>query len=1085
MVATFSWKGVVEGDDPHTRSVMPPRLVLPLSGLLLISVSLAQAFKTHPDIHGDRLVFTAESDLWMADVKTGEAWRVTSDKGIESNARFSHDGSQIAFTGNYEGGMDVYVMPTQGGIPRRLTYDQSGDDWFGSVVAGWSQDDKDILFTTSGKISAGYLEQHIARQLFKVSAKGGLPVLLPVPRVNFAALNADGHTLAYVPTQSDWMNWFRYEAGRAEKIWLTDLRTGKFTRLTDFPGRDTQPMWIGSQIVFLSERSGNNNLWQLDPATKAVKQLTFYKDIPVKDPSTDGKRIVFQLGTDLAIYDPATGKAATVPLQLHSDRIHARPFQFAVAEADAAALEPAAKRVALVARGHLVTVAAEESSMRALVDDSAQRVQNPSWSPNGKQIAYLSDASGEEEVYLVGDTDQATPRQLTHGLHGQNGSIVWSPDSTRLLIGNRTGDIWLVDANNGEMRRVVHDAGQLGSSSIETDFRFSPDSKWVAYSSSVNTITSTVSLYEIATGKSTPLSDLTIDSWSPTFSSDGRYLYMLQQRSLTPQWGGNNHKMVVTYEAQVAGLALVADIGTPFDADTSTNKDFRIDLEGIEDRYFDLGVPAESYLQVLAIPGRLLLQGREVVDAYDISSKSLTHLAPKSNMLDLSADSKKLLLKGPNGYQIVDPTGAAVSDTAGALKLSDLTVRIDLEAEWRQIFYESWRACRDFFYDPNMHGADWNAIKAKYEKELPYVGARWDLSMICRDMLGELNVGHTAAGAYFDFFQRPSRIGVLGADLVWDEAAGAYRIQHVLTGNPWNPDQRSPLAGIGMNVRDGDYLLSIQGQKLRKDQDPAALLVGTAGHTIAVTVSDSATGRPRTLKVKPVGNDQDLRLQDWVNSRRAYVEKMSGGQIAYVYLSDMGGTGAKQFAQQYYPNVDRPAIIVDVRGNGGGNISGNVLNDLGGRISGYFSYRAGGIYRREAWAPLGHVAAVTNEYAFSDAEYFSEFFKRMKIGPLVGHRTGGGLVGSTGYNLVDGGVIYVPNYGAWVPGEWVVEGRGAVPDYEVDQDPTSVMAGKDPQLDKAIQLLLDELKKHPFELPDHPAYPIKKGGSRGEPPPKG
>jgi tricorn protease len=1056
---------------------------------------------TRPDIHGNQVVFTAEGDLWLADVTTGDARRLTSDPGVETYAHFSPDGTQIAFSANYDGGTDIYVMPASGGIPRRLTYDASDPDWWGAVTLGWTPDGKSVLFRTSDKMSAPYDEQLMTQQLYTVPATGGLPTRLPVPKGSFAALNTDGHTLAYAPSSNEGMSWSRYQAGEADQIWLTDLQSGKFTQLTNSIWVDTQPVWVGSSLYFASERGGVRNLWKLDPNSRKTTQVTSSTDVPVRYPSSDGRRVVFELGPRLAVFDPATGVARVLPVQLHSDHIHARSFEAPVTESGGASIGPTGRRVALVARGHLVTVPTGEGSMHTLVSDSSQRVQNPAWSPDGKQIAYVSDATGEEQLYLIDDADGATPRQLTRGLTGEHGTPVWSPDGRYLLLGDRAADIQLIDAATGAAKKVAHNEGALDSGDVQNDFSFSPDSKWVAYSVSLGSPISTVELYEIATGKSTVVSDSAIDTSSPVFSPDGKYLFMLQRRSLSQEWAPVSHRMSYKYERKVTAFALAAGTGTPFQPkdedetdparkpdeakkaekpDEASTRETKIELDGIRDRYFDMGVPAGQYTTLFALPGRLLLQSDKSVVALDIASKTVTPLANDVHLIQLSRDGKKLLVSGSAGPQVIDPSGGLVPSGTGALKLSGLTVTVDPVKEWRQIFYESWRVGRDFFYDSKMHGVNWNAIKTKYEAELPLVASRHDLSLLTRDMISELNAGHGFAGAQSEFQSRPARAGLLGVDLTWDSAAGAYKIQHILRGDAWNPESRSPFAEPGVNVHEGDYLLKIRGNPLKKDQDPAALLLGTAGHTVSVTVNSLPTlAGAHTLSVTPLASDRDLRLQDWINGRRRYVEKVSGGQIAYVYLQDMGATGANQFAEAYYPNVDKPGIIIDVRGNGGGNISGNILNDLGSRITGYFSFRAGGTFRREGWAPLGQVVAITDEWAWSDGDYFSEFFKRLKIGPLVGHRTAGGVVGSSGYRLVDGGGIGIPNYGAWVPGEWVVEGRGAVPDYEVDQEPAAVMAGKDPQLDKAIEIILNNLKQHPFRKPVHPPFPVKLGGSRG------
>jgi len=481
------------------------------------------------------------------------------------------------------------------------------------------------------------------------------------------------------------------------------------------------------------------------------------------------------------------------------------------------------------------------------------------------------------------------------------------------------------------------------------------------------------------------------------------------------------------------------------------------------------------------VEGKLLLQAGPTILSFDIASKALTPLVNGAQAIDLSKDGKKLLVSSGGGLRIIDAAGGPAAPGSGAVPLAGLTVTVNPVAEWRQIFEETWRLGRDFFYDPNMHGVDWKSMKSKYEAQLPLVATRDDLTRVQKDLISELNTGHCYVGGPTSFQPKAARPGYLGVDIVWDAAEGAYKIKHILRGDTWSPESRSPLAEPGLNIKEGDYLLKVRAKTLTKNEDPAEALVGSAGLTISITVnSKGSLEGSHTVSVVPIGSEAGLRLQDWVNSRRAYVQKASGGQIGYVYVPDMTEQGSNSFAKYYYPNVNKPAIIVDVRGNGGGNISGNLLNDLASKVTGYFHGRAGGEYRREGWAPLGQVVAVTDQWAFSDGEYFSEFFKRLKIGPLVGHRTGGGEVGSGGgYRTVDGGSVYIPNYGAWVPGEWVVEGRGAVPDIEIEQDPAEVMAGKDPQLDKAIEIILDNLKKHPFKRPEHPPFPVKLNGSQG------
>lgn len=1047
----------------------------------------AESFLTRPDIHGNQVVFSAEGDIWLGDIGSGQAHRLTADAGTETEPRFSPDGTQIAFVATYDGGMDAYVMPVSGGIPKRLTYDVMGVD-----VLGWAPSGDRVLFRSSSKQYCSSVETFSTQELFLVSVKGGVPVKLPVPRGSFASINSDGKTLAYVPASNEWMNWFRYEAGEADSIWVSDLSARTFKKLTNSKGVDTEPVWVGDTIYFVSERTGVRNLWSLNPSSKGVKQITNSSTLPVRHPGSDGKRVIFELGPGLAVYDPGTGKAVELDIHLQSDRVHQRAFEVPVSSGVAVTIGPSGKRVGMVVRGQLVTVAAGEGTMNTIVSNSAQRVIGAAWSPDGKSIAYVSDASGEEQIWLVDATGSSAPKQLTHDLRGQHSAPVWSPDGKHLLIGDRETTVQIVDAMTGAAKTISHSEFGTSYDEVASAFAFSPDSKWVAYLENGQRFITHACLYNIESGKSTIVSDPEVDTGSLSFSPDGLYLYLLQLRDVKMGREAISSQFVHQFTSKLTAVVLSSSTPSPFapkneeeadaqkKAEAADPKNMKVDLDGISDRLIDMKAPAGQYQYVLAAGSRILLIGQGSLLAYDPNSKSLTPLAAGVTGAALSSDGKKLLVVTPTGSQVVDAATGPFPPTQGAVKTAGLTVSVDPVKEWKQIFYESWRVARDFFYDPNMHGVDWNAVKAKYAAQLQLVGDRSDLTRLLSNMVSELNTGHCYVNGPSPFAERDARSASLGVDLEFDKAAHAYRITRILRGDSWNL-ARTPLGEPGTGVKEGDYLLKIGQDALREDQDPAALLLGTAGRGIAVTVnSKPSLDGARTLNVVPIPSDIGYRHLEWVRSRREYVDKASGGKIAYVYIGDMVEAGMDDFAKQYYANVDRPGIIIDVRGNGGGAISGSLLSRLNTKITGYFTFRSGGNYRREGWAPLGRVAAVTDEWAFSDGEYFSEYFKRLKIGPLVGHRTGGGEVGSGGgYTLVDGGSIYIPNYGAWTGNEWIVEGRGAVPDYEVDQDPASVMAGKDPQLDKAIQLLLDDLKKHPFEMPKHPPYPVKTGGSRG------
>ena len=1056
-----------------------------------------RAFLTSPDIQGSRAVYTAEGDLWLADTETGATRRLTTDPGVETRAHFSPDGSQIAYSANYDGGTEVYVIPAEGGIPKRITYDATGAE-----LLGWTPDGASILFRSHCKQISSYVAKFSEFEVFSVPISGGIPTKVKVPSANFAALAPDGHTLAFVPKSSEWMNWFRYQAGEADEIWTTDLAKGTFKRLTTYEGVDTQPVWVGSQIYFISERTGIRNLFKLDPGTKKVTQITFSSNEPVRNPSSDGKKIIYEIGPKLGVYDVASGAAHTLEVHLNSDRIHARPFLYPVSAFSQIEIGPSGKRVVVVSRGHLATLPAGEGVAHVIAGGGVQRIQNAIWSPDGKKIAYTSDLSGNEELYLVDPSEGAQPKQLTKGLGGELFDPAWSPDGKYLVVGDRQNQIHLVDATTGVIKLVAKSEAGMAYDSPNGDYAISPDSKWVAFQQPVPVGLPQLYLYEIATGKTIQISDPTIGTSSPSFSQDGRWLYCLQVRDINPATDLVSGLLFADNTVRVSAFALRADQKSPFldkneeESETlkedgpADGKKMVVDLDGLSDRILDMKVPAGRYAKVLAQGGRLLLLnaiappiiGAPIpfeLNSFEIGTKSFSTLTGGVAGISLSSDGKTLLIGRGGSAQVVDAGTGPFPPTQGVVK-SSATFSVNPEEEWKQIFEESWRVARDFFYDPNMHGLNWNAIHAKYSAQLPLVGSRSDLLRVQKDLISELNTGHCYVGAPGEFARRPSKIGLLGADLAWDAAEGAYKVARILRGDKWDPANGSPLAAQGLGVKEGNYLLKIDGVTLTKDQDPAAFLLGKAGAKVSITMNSkpSLTGA-QAYTITTLANDADLRLKHWIEGRRKYVANASGGKIAYVYISDMQGKGAADFAHDYYANVEKPGMIFDVRGNGGGFTADQFFAQIAARQTGFFSTRNGGALRVQAWQPLGHLAAVTDEWAFSDGEWFSEFWKRLNLGPLVGHRTGGGCVGSGGgYALVDGGQIFIPNYGAFEPGAWVIEGRGTVPDYEVDQDPAALMAGKDPQLDKTIELLNAEIEKHPVTRPVHPPYPVKPRGSR-------
>lgn len=1071
----------------------------PYTLVLLTSVSAVGfgqgTFLTRPTIHGDQVVFSAEGDLWTTSLSSGVTRRLTSDPGLETYPYFSPDGSQIAFSGQYDGGYDAYVMSASGGIPKRLTYMPGM-----ARVQGWAPAGQ-VVFRTNRE--APFAEF----KLYRVPAAGGVPVKYGIPKSELAAVAPNGQVV-YVPTSWEWANWFRYRGGSADDLWLHDPANGSFKRLTDDPGVDTTPTWCNGAVYFVSERDGNSNLWKLDLASRKTQQVTRFTSGAVRYPNSDGSKVVFQHGAKLAVYDPSTGKAADLELELNSDRIHLRPQQARVAQAfTTPSLGPTGKRLAMEVRGQIVTVPAESGEMRVVEDKPGTRAMFPAWSADGKKLVFVSDRSGENELWVTDSAGGSEPKQLTRGL-GANPPTPprWSPDGKWIALADREARMMLIDTATGAID-VVDQGNFTGSYDTGQNYRFSPDSRLLAFDRQEEGWIGAVWLYEIASRKKVMVSNPLVASSGPSFDASGKFLVFLADTNLDPVVGGMTSKFGFDKMSRVILAPVLDDTASPFlpkvddeGADPQKKEDKKdepapavvYDLEGARSRLIQAPLPAGRYVQVEAIPGKLLVlaaagpslqvsgNGGYELYSFDIDKQSFNRVGSGFSGLALSADLKKLMIRAGGAVGIVDAGAAAIRAEDGRVDLSPYAVQVEPLQLWQQAFNESWRLVRDFFYDPGLHGVDWNAMRTKYQAMMPFVASRPDLTQLIKDMVSELNAGHAYVGAPAQA-SRAVPMGYLGADFEPVPGASAVRIKRLLRGDDFNPGLISPLLEPGMKVKEGDYILAIGGRRVQPNEDVQALLVGQRGQVVTVTVNSSPVMEgARTVRVRPLSSESDLRYQDWVMGRAAYVRKHGGENFGYAHIPNMGTEGLIGFSKGHFPNVMKDAMIYDTRFNGGGWVSSLLIENINLRPQQWWKPRHGGYWTRESWANIGYKAAICNEDNFSDGELFIDTWKRLKLGPVVGKTTGGGEVGSGGgYTLIDGGWIYVPNYAGFSGDEWLIEGRGAKPDYEVDQDPAAVMAGRDPQLDKAIELLKGMLQKHPIVKPKHPPFPKKAGFSDG------
>jgi tricorn protease len=1069
----------------------------------------------HADVHGDTIVFTYEDDLWLVPASGGDARRITRDGGREYLAKFSPDGKWLAFTAQYDGGNDVYVMPATGGVPRRLTYHPADNR-----VLGWHPDGERILFRSNRAWPRR------GEEIYLISINGGMPERVPVDRAGLTAFSPDGHKIAYNRISREERTWKRHQGGTAQDIWMGSLDAGDFHKTTDWPGTDNYPMWHGDAIYFLSDREcGTLNIFRRD-AGGAVTAMSDYCDYDVKYPSLGDGKIVYQYGERLHLLDLADGTSREVPINVVSDRVRIRPELVDVSPRSGSfSLSPKGQRVLLEVRGELVSLPAEEGSPINLTRTTASREKNAAWSPDGKWVAFISDRTGEEEVYVVDARGEKPWRRLTRNGDGFRNQPVWSPDSKYLLFSDLRLRLNLLNVDQEQL--TVIDQGDYDDGwerwGIQ-DYVFSPDSRWIAYTKLEQSVNESIFLYDLESKQHTRITGELTEDFSPSFSPDGKYLYFLSHRTFNPVMGfvDQNHVfldmckpyLVMLQDGEPSPFA-PKDDGTSSDdneanddekdsnddekkekeKDQEKAKPVKIDLVGIERRIVEVtGVPAGNYFRLTAIDGGLLYLKREglqflkyqnVSDEttdkldlyhYVLKDKETKKVLPDIANYHLSADGKKLVYRSGNQYGVVD-AGKEAKVGDGEIALKDVRIEVDRSAEFLQIFNEAWRIQRDWFYDPGLHGVDWVSIGEKYRRFVPDCGNRGDLNYLIGEMIGELNAGHTyVGGGDVQDEARKVPVGMLGADFAIEPGAERYRIARIYPATPGDPDERSPLDEPGSPVKEGDYLIAIDGQDITTSDNVFAHLVNKADKLVTVMVNDRPTrDGARTWRTKTLGTEWPIRYRAWVNHNRASVDEASGGRIGYVHIPDMMGPGIIELAKVYFPQYHKQGFIIDERYNGGGFVSDMIIDRLERRVWSINQPREGKPQPNPERCFHGPWVVLINEDTGSSGEWFAEAIKRKGLAKLIGMRTWGGVVGIEPHQpLVDGGRTTAPQFAPYgIDGTWPVEGHGVDPDIEVQNEPGDVLRGRDAQLERAIRYVLDELERADFTIPDRPDYPIK------------
>ncbi len=1061
-----------------------------------------------PDIHDDKVVFVYAGDLYLVSANGGMARRITSNKGYESFPHFSPDGSLIAFTGQYDGNTEVFVIPSEGGIPKRLTYTATlGRDDIGdrmgpnNIVMGWTPDGKNIIYR-----SRRYSFNSFTGQLFLVPVNGGPSKEIPISKGGFCSYSPDGKKMAFNWVFREFRTWKYYKGGMADDIRIVDFDTKKVEKITDNPSQDIFPMWIGNKIFFLSDRDRTMNLFVYDLNTKQQKKLTGYTDYDIKFPGFGKDHIIWEKGGYLYKYDVNSGAVDQIHVQIANDEKWSRKSWVDASKwLSSVDLAPNGERIVVGARGDIFSVPAQKGITLNQTESSGVNDRDAYWSPDGKYIAYISDATGEFEIYIRNQDGTGQPVQLTSGLKTYIFDLAWSPDSKKILFNDKKQTLRYVDIDTKKVVQV-----DQSDEAPWYSYDWSPDSKWITFTKAEKGMTK-IRLYSLETQKTYVLTDGWYESNNPSFSSDGKYIVFTSARDFHPIY--SQVEWDYAYEDMTRIYLITLQKGTPSpfapendvvkvdeekptaaaekkekkkgkkesDSEKEGKKDITIDLDGIQDRIVGLPVKPANYYNVNCVGDKVYyiryssMGGGSVFAMYDLKKKKETELG-KGLSYTLSPTNKKMLvMKGKRG-QVIDLPAGKVQITE-PVDLSNMKVLVDHHQEWQQIFDESWRQMRDFFYAPNMHGLDWQAIHDKYAVLVPYVNHRSDLTYIIGEMVGELSVGHS----YVINGDRPQperiKTGLLGGRLSRTES-GYYRIDKILKGANWDNSLRSPLTELGAGVKEGDYILAVNGHPVNEVDNIYMLLVGKAGKTVELTVnSQPSTAGSRKVLVKPIADESQLYYYDWVEGNIRKVSEATNGEVGYIHIPDMGPEGLNEFVKHYYPQLLKKGLIIDVRGNGGGNVSPMIMERLLRTIT-YVTMHTG--EKKGDVNPVGTFigpkVALLDKYSASDGDLFPYRFKYKKLGKLIGTRSWGGVVGYSGQiPLIDGGSLVTPSYAPFAANGsgWIIEGHGVEPDIYIENDPVREYEGIDDQLNKAIEVIKEEVKNFKYQIPPIPPWPDK------------
>ena len=1059
-----------------------------------------------PAVSATHVAFIYAGDLWSARLDGADVRRLTTSEGTVSNPAFSPDGRSIAFSAQYNGNTDVYVVGVDGGAPTRLTWHPGAD-----LVQGFTPDGRSIVFTSPRAV---YTARYT--QLYTVPVAGGVETPLAIPHAARASYSPDGRRIAYDPLAPPFLQWKHYRGGQVSTVVLFDVQSNATEKIVQPPSRanDVDPVWVGETVYFRSDRNGEFNVYAYDLQSKEVRQVTRHADFPVLNIAAGGGHVVYEQAGYLHLLDPASGQAKKLTFAVPSDLRETRErFVRGGIWIRGASLSPSGARAAFEFRGDIVTVPSEKGDVRNLTLTPSVHERTPVWSPDGTHIAYFSDKGGEYRLVVEQQDGKGEPRVLPLEGHGFYENPVWSPDSQKIAYNDNSQSIFWIDLKTGRAKQVASQETYTPSPQLRS--AWSPDSKWLAYTIGTRPLVMAVSLYSIEQGKSFPVTDGLAEVTEPVFDRNGKYLYFFGSTDAGPLLDWFSQSSSDMQETRNVYLTVLRkDLPSPLAKESDEEKSakeakepkdakdakdqpgspdaphgggapadtahpdvpFRIDLDDIQFRILDMPIPAGNLSRLQAGNAGQIYFVREIDEKPTLQRFDLEKRKPETVIADvadyrLSTDAKKLLYRSHDAWFIL-PTTKEVKAGDGKIATDSIELKVDPRAEWTEIFNEAWRTNRDYFYDPGMHGVDWKAAREKYAAFLPDVTTRSDLNRVMQWMASELSVGHHRLTSPGDVPSAEHAVpgGLLGADYAVEN--GRYRFKKVFGGLNWTPQLRAPLTEPGVNVQAGEYLIAVNGRDLKTTTNLFSVFENTAGKIVEITVGPNADGSgARTVQVVPVPSEQTLRTRDWVEGNLRKVDKATNGRVAYVYVPNTADLGHAFFKRYFFPQAHKDAIIVDERFNGGGQVADYYIDILRRPLVSHWAMRYGADLKTPTASIQGPKVMITDETAGSGGDLLPWMFRKFKLGPIVGMRTWGGLVGILGFpEFIDGGGITAPNLAIWTEDGWVVENEGVPPDVEIEQTPAEIIKGGDPQLEKAIAIALDELKTTPAAEEKRPPY---------------